>query len=329
MQSEDIEKFDDKNALKEAVNCLLKYIEVHGENNKAFEILKHLANETLQRIDQTQEGRQFTNEAIYRATVKTNQKNDKFDYSSWFGPHWKKLEKISLKGLEDFARERDYKNFAWIDKKVGGGSGNSTMYFLVAQPVKNASQLNFKEELNVRYIEISKITPSWWAKWLFNKNYLAKGWRFKLFILYYPITWLLLAILIVTIFWISLNHKKDPFSAKDMIEVLFMLGLAYYAKCKFLKLVHFLEDRISMAPMKLLGSNEHDISLEIVTTEDKSGKYLRLIKYASQCPICQAEILLDKGEPDFPRRVVGRCKESPREHVYSFDRITRTGNKLR
>lgn len=65
MQSIDMEKIDDKNALKEAVTCLLKYIHIHGENNKAFEILKHLANETVQRIDQHQEGRQFTNEAIY------------------------------------------------------------------------------------------------------------------------------------------------------------------------------------------------------------------------------------------------------------------------
>lgn len=53
------------------------------------------------------------------------------------------------------------------------------------------------------------------------------------------------------------------------------------------------------------------------------------IKYASQCPVCEAEVLLDKGEPDFPRRIVGRCQESPREHVYSFDRVTKTGMRLR
>ncbi len=114
-----------------------------------------------------------------------------------------------------------------------------------------------------------------------------------------------------------------------MTEIIFALGLAFYAKFKFYELIQLLEDRITMAPLKLLSTTEQAVCLELVTTTDKKNKILRLVKYASQCPICQAEILLDKGEPDFPRRIVGRCKESPREHVYSFGRITLTGNKLR
>ena len=56
---------------------------------------------------------------------------------------------------------------------------------------------------------------------------------------------------------------------------------------------------------------------------------LRLVKYAATCPTCKAQVLLDKGEPDFPRRIVGRCHESPREHVFSFDRVSQTGYRLR
>lgn len=329
MQSVDKEKFDDKNALKEAVTCLLEYIQIHGENNKAFEILKHLANETVQRIDHVQEGRQFTNEAIYRATVKTNQKNDKFDYSSWFSRYWNKLNETSLDGLENFSRQNGYKHFAWISKKDGGGSGNSSMYFLHAIPVKKTELLNTDVKHDIKYIEISNVSPSWWAKWLFNQNFSANTLKTKIYIFYYPIASLLLSIIIILIFWLALNSKKEAFSANDMVSVIFMMGLAYYAQFKFFSLIHFLEDRIIMAPLKLLGLYEKDVSLELVTSKDRKSKFLRLIKYASQCPICQAEILLDRGEPDFPRRIVGRCKESPREHVYSFDRITLTGNKLR
>jgi len=182
MQSVDMEKFDDKNALKEAVICLLEYIQIHGENNKAFEILKHLANETVQRIDQPQEGRQFTNEAFYRATVKNNQENDKFDYSSWFSRYWNKLNETSLDGLENFSLQNGYKHFAWISKKDGGGSGNSSKYFLYAIPVKNTELLNTDVQNDIKYIEISNLTPSWWAKWLFNKNFSADGWRKKVYI---------------------------------------------------------------------------------------------------------------------------------------------------
>ena len=53
------------------------------------------------------------------------------------------------------------------------------------------------------------------------------------------------------------------------------------------------------------------------------------MKYLGECPICGAEVLLDKGEPDFPRRLVGRCQESPREHIFSFDRVTKAGMKLK
>lgn len=39
-------------------------------------------------------------------------------------------------------------------------------------------------------------------------------------------------------------------------------------------------------------------------------------------------IKLDRGEADFPRRIVGRCEEHPREHVFSFDRMLKRGELL-
>ena len=35
------------------------------------------------------------------------------------------------------------------------------------------------------------------------------------------------------------------------------------------------------------------------------------------------------GVSDYPRRLVGRCDESPRERIFSFDRVTRRGVTLR
>jgi len=52
--------------------------------------------------------------------------------------------------------------------------------------------------------------------------------------------------------------------------------------------------------------------------------------YVADCPICQTtSITLAKGGPEFPRRIVGRCDNSPREHVFSFDRVTLEGGPLR
>jgi hypothetical protein len=82
----------------------------------------------------------------------------------------------------------------------------------------------------------------------------------------------------------------------------------------------------------MVGFKEFGVCLELFKPEGSNAdtpKRARMIKYAGTCPICAAQVLLDKGEPDFPRRIVGRCQESPREHVYSFDRATRTGYHLR
>ncbi|MBL8483485.1 MAG: hypothetical protein JNJ60_14905 [Rhodocyclaceae bacterium] len=79
---------------------------------------------------------------------------------------------------------------------------------------------------------------------------------------------------------------------------------------------------------------EPGVCLELATPSTPANgarppRVLRLVKYAALCPIGSAQLLLDKGEPDFPRRIVGRCTESPREHVFSFDRATHSGDRLR
>ena len=78
---------------------------------------------------------------------------------------------------------------------------------------------------------------------------------------------------------------------------------------------------------------EFSLLQEIVTVEDENGNFLykkiQLTKYVGVCPICNSRVELAKGDPDYPRRIIGRCNESPTEHIYSFDRITKLGYGLR
>lgn len=57
-------------------------------------------------------------------------------------------------------------------------------------------------------------------------------------------------------------------------------------------------------------------------------KKVQLTKYVGLCPLCKAQVELEKGDPDFPGGIIGRCKESPRERIYSFDRVTKLGSFL-
>lgn len=71
---------------------------------------------------------------------------------------------------------------------------------------------------------------------------------------------------------------------------------------------------------------------------DPVGKHslpLHLVRYVADCPICGAEgagrssVRLASGGLEFYRRIVGRCRHAPQEHVWSFDHIAREGRFLR
>ena len=263
------------------------------------------------------------------------------DPSAWLSPIWNilttKVMPSREKGLEAFAAQYGFKYYPGISKEESaGGSGNQALYLLTAKKVNGSefNDFNSKSNLNadISYIPAIQISPSWWAKWLFNQNNSAIGWRKGIYI-FFPIIWILIMLIGCLFLWYILSRNKSPVTSQDVMLIIFAFGTLYYCRQVLLKWLHLIEDRIIMAPDNLLSFGEFNVSLELnrvqIEGKKKRVKFLRLIKYASQCPVCEAEVLLDKGEPDFPRRVVGRCQESPREHVYSFDRVTKTGMRLR
>ena len=58
---------------------------------------------------------------------------------------------------------------------------------------------------------------------------------------------------------------------------------------------------------------------------DSKFRITRITAFQSVCPICSAQIQIDYGKPDLKELLVGRCRESPLAHVYSFDRDTLKG----
>lgn len=87
-------------------------------------------------------------------------------------------------------------------------------------------------------------------------------------------------------------------------------------------LIHY---RIIKAPMFFIGFNVMNAELECYLDADNGYKIYHLIEITSTCPICTAPIILAEGKPDQKAPLVGRCKEAPHAHVYSFDRMTMKG----
>lgn len=318
-----------------AAECLKSYLETHGGTGRPYEILQFLSNETLRRVAEGKSP-QFNNVAIQSGVMGKGGR----DASGWLSPLWKKITENILPsredGLRDFARQRGLTTYPWVTKtESNGGAGNQTLYQLEARalpPIDSGAHFFDLPEPDIRYIPLENIRPVWWIKIFFDKELSVRGWRKILFQLYSPIFFMIFAILFGGSFWLTLSQVST--FTPQYAQFLILAGIfSWFAWVAFKRLEVLIEDRISMASDTLLGLKEFGVCLELasIPTEGnpRSSRFLRLVKYAGKCPICSSQVLLDKGEPDFPRRIVGRCQESPREHVFNFDRVTRAGFALR
>lgn len=84
----------------------------------------------------------------------------------------------------------------------------------------------------------------------------------------------------------------------------------------------------------LFQSVTDDLFLELSRTDgchridpDKP-RSIRLVSYSARCPICNGFVSIEGGGWKYPGRLIGRCYESPREHVWSFDHVTLSGRRL-
>lgn len=92
--------------------------------------------------------------------------------------------------------------------------------------------------------------------------------------------------------------------------------------------------RVMRAPDWLIPLKEIDPYLlewveEPGQPDGQAPPSIQLVRYTGVCPICQGRVLVNGGGLAFWGRLVGRCQRSPREHVFSFDHVTRSGYPLR
>lgn len=88
-----------------------------------------------------------------------------------------------------------------------------------------------------------------------------------------------------------------------------------------------LSDRIAPASELLVSWKEAPAQLESFRAGDE--RVIGLVRYTATCPECSAAVELRYGEGQERRRLFGCCVESPQEHVFTFDRVTRRGRRIR
>ena len=320
--------------LEQVASCLLDYLNVHGKNSQLYQVLQFLAESTLSRLAEGKDPR-FNYYKIREGVTRETEG----DASAWFSRHWKSLTgDFRLRceeGIQKFAADQGLGVYPWVEKhESDGGAGNQALISLIALPIPGISASNKSADAtphDITYIPAEKLKLSWWARWLFDENQVAEGWG-KWLLIWPTILYVALTVAGSVFVLFVLSLSKQPVTTGDLAAMLIIILFNWPAYRSLQQFTRLIDDRIIMASDAMLGFREFGVCLELFrpnAREVGAPKKARMIKYAAQCQVCAAQVLLDVGEPDFPRRIVGRCQESPREHVFSFDRVTRGGYRLR
>jgi hypothetical protein len=327
--------------LEPVLRCLLDWLEQKNNGQKNHQILIALASESLKKIDAPEASRKFDKRDIWSACQTDGEK----DLGSWL--KWPDIEKYWKVRRDDFLDFADFcgmDHYPVLERKATTGR-NETLYWISARPIAELKRSEAEEgseidatpekgaqsnkspglELGYQCTQPGDIACAFLLKpWLNNGKVVLQGWRAWSVAL--PL--FTLGMTMLGIIWLALAQVgRGNVGSNAIISSLFLLGFAYLVWIFLIRPMKYLgEDRIICAE-GAESFKEQSGQLELVRSN--SIRTIHLIRYSSSCAVCGASVTVEKGEPDFPRRLVGRCAESPREHVFSFDRVTRKGKALR
>jgi hypothetical protein len=237
-------------------------------------------------------------------------------------------------GLKDRAEEKGWNFRAKLDRIEGGGTGNRTRYRLIQEPVvlqqEDALEHSdgfeqFENGCDIRYVREDFEKTGRWLRFVFGKVSL-KGWRLGIFLFLIAaavaISGLLLFVLGVSV-WYQMSLKVIGQLAIGTAVILWLIW------SEFGPILNLPSKRITFAPSWIQVLRwDSDVLLEWCAPPRYDSKFISAVHYTGACPLCGGKVEIESGGFRYFGRLIGRCRESPREHIFSFDHVTRSGRKL-
>lgn len=131
--------------------------------------------------------------------------------------------------------------------------------------------------------------------------------------------------LVIVLLGISLNTATEQKVLTPLLSLAAVYGVTWWTIGRLLDLP---AKKIVVAPWWMQSMGD-DRLLEHRSPPRYTARRIKAARYTASCPICGGKISAQAGGWEFWGRIVGRCDNSPTEHVYSFDHITRLGKALR
>ncbi|UUZ64075.1 hypothetical protein LP417_01895 [Polaromonas sp. P1-6] len=126
----------------------------------------------------------------------------------------------------------------------------------------------------------------------------------------------------------AMSSYSRPLQTGDVILMLLLMAAAWISWRLLIRpWIWLLEDRIVLSGDLFAAFKEDPVQLDMA--KDESHRYVRLVRYSAVCPVCAGNIELRYGYGPSYRRIFGCCTEVPTEHVFTFDRVTRRGQRHR
>lgn len=305
---------------------LIEAIPIDRKRTWSGKVMAYLASQSALSLNQGSVTTRVTTKAIH-ADLKGNPNQEP---SQWLSPIWKQIEQRYYPEIEprliDLCRQAGLASYPFLEKD----NGKPAFYYLSVKPLPALDNVEFREDdeqssHSIRYAPDLSLRLSLLGKLFFNQ-----GLKWTPFRRFSYLSWQLFFLIAVAAFevllWLILWHSREPLTGQDLVVTTLAISLPLAAYWHLRDIFRLFDDRIMIAPEWALAWKEFGATIEINRTKNPDeASTIRVQRYSTKCPICGWMVKLDRGEPDFPRRIVGRCEENPREHVFSFDRSSKFG----
>jgi len=317
-----------------ALETFLTFFKRQEGETRAHKVATALAQDSLQRLADGKKITAYTSQQVAEMAGHNVQAQRA---TGWLSKVWGELEsrlEAWEVGVQDTARQAGLTVYAWPKKTQGaGGAGNSSSFGIVFLPVPETEEaVPISAPGTILYARDLRLKPAFWVKRIVEAGFALKGWRRKAF-LAYGLGGLVIFGLVLVWLWVVLTTGWASLPIGGAATLLLLAAMVGWVAVSLLRPFWRLIDlRIIMAPDILVSFSERGVQLEAAKERDDEGnqvRVIRLVRYSGDCPVCGETVHLEDGRREFPGRLVGRCDEHPAEHVFSFDRHTRSGRPLR
>ncbi|MFZ3082820.1 hypothetical protein [Rhodoferax ferrireducens] len=329
--------------MKALVECLIEWLHETPSDLNVWKILKMMATATLARADNAN---QQLREIEVLDVAQTCQPDRVWEYDAakqWFNrANPAKYLDGRRADLEAFFLKHGHSQTLRLVKRDSTGHHRAPWYFSIYEIAPEGSAesygaQNTQEDLASNGMAVIKadityevtapgdIKLSWLGRFVMGQGaFVTRSGRGLMWA-----AWMLSTIGLFLFFGYLIFEMRNfnrPLQTSDLV-LLLSLPTFGWISWQFLirPWVWLVEDRICLTGDMLAALKEDSVQLDMA--KDAAHRYVRLVRYSAVCPICAGNIELRYGYGPNYRRVFGCCSEVPTEHVFTFDRVTRMGQR--